>query len=73
VTTMLAVEAPSDSRAGFVISGRDVSEMSDNTLVLSMELVPELERTVRIVKTRGSAHDGSRHVLRISRDGIVVE
>jgi circadian clock protein KaiC len=73
VTTMLAVEAPSDVRGGYVISGRDVSEMSDNTLVLSMELVPELERTIRIVKTRGSAHDGARHVLRISREGIVVE
>ena len=73
VTSMLVVEAPGDARGAFVISGRDVSEMSDNTLVLAMELVPELERTIRIVKTRGSAHDGARHVLRISRQGIVVE
>ena len=73
VTAMLIVEAPGDARGAFVISGRDVSEMSDNTLVLAMELVPELERTIRIVKTRGSAHDGARHVLRISRQGIVVE
>ena len=73
VTSMLVVESPSDARSGFVISGRDISEISDNTLVLSMELVPELARAIRIVKTRGSAHDGARHVLRISREGIVVE
>ena len=56
-----------------MISGRDVSEMSDNTLLLAMDLAPELVRTVRVIKTRGSAHDGARHVLRISRQGIVVE
>jgi circadian clock protein KaiC len=73
ITSMLVVEAPGDTGGGYVISGRDVSEMSDNTLLLAMELTPELVRTVRIIKTRGSAHDGARHVLRISRLGIVVE
>ena len=71
ITSMLIVEAVGGG--GYVISGRDVSEMSDNTLLLAMELVPELVRTVRIIKTRGSAHDGARHVLSISRRGIVVE
>ena len=73
ITSMLIVEAPGDTGSGYIISGRDVSEMSDNTLLLAMELRPEFERTVRIIKTRGSAHDGARHVLRISRGGIVVE
>jgi len=73
ITSMLIVEAPGDTGSGYIISGRDVSEMSDNTLLLAMELRPEFERTVRIIKTRGSAHDGARHVLRISRRGIVVD
>lgn len=73
ITSMMVVEAPGDTGGGYVISGRDVSEMSDNTLLLAMELTPELVRTVRVIKTRGSAHDGARHVLRISRLGIVVE
>jgi circadian clock protein KaiC len=73
ITSMLVVETAGAMTSSFVISGKDVSEMSDNTLLLGMELGPELERTIRIVKTRGSAHDGARHVLRISREGIVVE
>ncbi|HEV8240981.1 MAG TPA: ATPase domain-containing protein [Thermoanaerobaculia bacterium] len=73
VTSMLTVETAGATPLGFVVSGKDVSEMSDNTLLLGMELGPDLVRTVRIIKTRGSAHDGARHVLRISRPGIVVE
>ena len=73
ITSMLIVETAGEAGGGYVISGRDISEMSDNTLLLAMELVPELERTVRVIKTRGSAHDGARHVLRISRQGIVVD
>lgn len=73
ITSMLIVETAPNAPSNTVITGRDVSEMSDNTLLLGMELGPELQRTVRIVKTRGSAHDGARHVLRISREGIVVD
>ena len=70
---MMVVETAGATTNNFIISGKDVSEMSDNTLLLGMDLGPELQRTVRIIKTRGSAHDGARHVLRISRGGIVVE
>jgi circadian clock protein KaiC len=73
VTSMLTVETAGATGHAFVVSGKDVSEMSDNTLLVGMELGSELVRTVRIIKTRGSAHDGARHVLRISREGIVVE
>ena len=72
ITSMLIVETAPAAPVNTVITGRDVSEMSDNTLLLGMELGPELERTIRIVKTRGSAHHGGRHVLRISSQGIVV-
>lgn len=54
--------------------GRErVLNMSDNTLLLGLEIGPELERTIRILKSRGSAHDGRAHPLRIAKTGIVVE
>ncbi len=73
ITTMMIVETPHTAPGSTVVTGRDISEMSDSTILLSMELGPELQRTIRIVKTRASAHDGARHVLRISREGIVVD
>jgi hypothetical protein len=52
-----------------------ISFMSDNTLFLGMEVGPaqELVRTIRVIKSRGSAHDGSRHILFIGRGGVIVE
>jgi hypothetical protein len=38
-----------------------------------MDLSGELTRGVRIIKTRGSAHDGRLHLLRIGRFGMAVE
>jgi len=38
-----------------------------------MHLGEDLLRTIRIVKARGSAHDGRRHSLRIGAQGLVVE
>jgi circadian clock protein KaiC len=72
ITSMLTVEAPGVAVAGEVMTGKDVSYMSDNILLLSMDLSGELTRGIRIIKTRGSAHDGRLHELRISRNGMVV-
>jgi circadian clock protein KaiC len=44
----------------------------DNLLALGMELEGELTRSIRILKTRGSAHDGGSHTLMISRAGLEV-
>ena len=73
ITSLLLLEAPGDLIAGQLQTGKDVSYMSDNILVVSMDLEGELRRTVRILKTRGSAHDGTRHVLRIGPHGMLVE
>ncbi len=73
ITSMLALESASGIPEGPPPEGRDVSYMSDNILSLSVELGDELTRSVRILKTRASAHDGRRHVLHIGPDGIEVE
>jgi circadian clock protein KaiC len=53
--------------------GSDVSYMSDNIVALSMEFGEDLHRRIRIIKTRGSAHDGRRKTLHITSQGITVE
>ena len=70
VTAMLALEAEPQDRFS---QGNEVEFMSDNIVLLSMELGTELRRTIRITKSRGSAHDGRGHVLQITGGGIVVE
>jgi len=67
VTAMLLVET---ARAQ---SGPEVAPMVDNILVLEMMLGDDLQRTIRIIKTRGSGHDGRRLPLAISSRGIVVD
>ena len=71
VTTMLLVETARVA-APPGLTGYDISYMSDNILMLEMLLADDLTRTIRIVKSRGSRHDGMRHVLRIAEDGVEV-
>jgi circadian clock protein KaiC len=73
VTSLFLLEASGDVHAGHLETGRSVSYMSDNILVLSVDLERELRRTIRILKTRGSAHDGGRHVMHIGPHGMQVE
>ncbi len=54
------------------ISNQEVSNMSDNILLLRFKPGTVMERTVRVVKTRGSAHDDHEHMLEITSQGIVV-
>ncbi len=71
VTSMLLVET-----AGLLpsqgVTGYEISYMSDNILLLEMLLADDLTRTIRIIKSRGSRHDGRRHVLKIAEDGVEV-
>jgi circadian clock protein KaiC len=71
VTAMLLVET-AGLLSGEGLTGYEVSYMSDNILVLEMLLGDDLTRTIRIIKSRGSRHDGRRHALRIAEDGIEV-
>jgi circadian clock protein KaiC len=71
VTSMLIVEA-SAVLPGHGLTSFEVSYMSDNILLLEMLLGEDLTRTIRIVKSRGSRHDGRRHPLIIGEDGVTV-
>ena len=51
----------------------EVAPMVDNILLLEMMLEETTQRTIRIVKTRGSGYDARRYPLRITSDGIVVD
>jgi circadian clock protein KaiC len=72
VTVMLTAETPraAPDQPPFEAG---VSYMSDNIVSLSVELGAELDRTIRILKTRGSAHDGRKRKLRIGKSGVSVE
>ena len=72
VTSMLLVET-AGLFPGHGITGYEVSYMSDNIIVLEMLLGDDLTRTIRIIKSRGSGHDGRRHPLRITQSGIAVD
>ena len=55
------------------ISDREISNMSDNIVLLRFRAGSEMERTIRIIKTRGSAHDNREHTLTITNQGVVIE
>jgi circadian clock protein KaiC len=50
-----------------------VSAMVDNILLLEVSLRETAERSLRVVKTRGSGYDSRRHGLRISSRGVMVD
>lgn len=55
------------------ISDQQISNMSDNLLLLRFQPGRELKRTLRIIKTRGSAHDSHEHEIHITNEGLVIE
>jgi circadian clock protein KaiC len=55
------------------ISDQQISNMSDNLLLLGFTPGVEMKRTIRIIKTRGSAHDNRQHELEISNNGVIVK
>jgi circadian clock protein KaiC len=67
---ILEEEPPRGPLAGS--AGAHLLYVSDNLLRLEMELGSDLLRTVRILKSRGSAHDGRRRALRITEQGLEV-
>lgn len=54
------------------ISDQEISNMSDNILLLRFREGETMDRTLRIIKTRGSAHDNREHKLEITSKGIVI-
>ncbi|HKO44169.1 MAG TPA: ATPase domain-containing protein [Pyrinomonadaceae bacterium] len=54
------------------ISQNDVSNLSDNVVLLKFDRGYEMHRTLRIIKTRGSAHDNREHEVLITSEGVKV-
>jgi circadian clock protein KaiC len=54
------------------ISDEQISNMSDNLVLLGFTAGEEMQRTIRIIKTRGSNHDNRQHFLEISDKGALV-
>jgi len=54
------------------ISDEEISNMSDNIVLLNFTRGTEMARRVRIIKTRGSAHDHREHTLQINDSGVSI-
>lgn len=55
------------------LSDEEISNMSDNIVLLNFSSDEEMARRIRIIKTRGSAHDHRAHQLEITNTGAVVK
>jgi hypothetical protein len=55
------------------VSDQEISNMSDNLVLVGFTPGPEMKRTIRIIKTRGSQHDNRLHELEINEKGTVVK
>jgi circadian clock protein KaiC len=57
-----------------MITEEQISNMSDNLILLGFrDEADELQRRIRIMKTRGSAHDHRQHTLEIGKQGLVIK
>jgi KaiC/GvpD/RAD55 family RecA-like ATPase len=54
------------------ISDQEISNMSDNIILFRFSSDKEMERTIRVIKTRGSAHDNQERTLRITPKGVQI-
>ena len=74
VSSMFTLEAVGPVAAGQ--ANRSEAEKTvhivDNLLALTMTLDGELKRAVRVIKSRGSAHDGHERTLRIGTQGLEI-
>jgi circadian clock protein KaiC len=55
------------------ISDEEISNMSDNIVLLYFTRGKEMARTIRIIKTRASGHDHREHKLEITGTGVSVK
>lgn len=54
------------------ISDEEVSIMCDNIILLRFKPDKVMERTVRVIKTRGSAHDNEERTLKVTAQGLEI-
>jgi circadian clock protein KaiC len=55
------------------ISDQEISNMADNVILMRFKPGLEMQRTLRIIKTRGSAHDNREHELQITNKGVIIK
>jgi hypothetical protein len=72
VTALLTLET-SELFEVHRLSDEELSNMSDNILLLRLSRAQPMQRTLSIIKTRNSAHDHSERILRITSSGVSVE
>lgn len=71
ITCMMTAELR-DLFAVSNVSDEEISNMSDNLVLLGFTPGEEMKRTIRIIKTRGSGHDNRQHFLEINDQGAMV-
>lgn len=69
ITAIFTIESSGGEHA---YTREGVSNLGDNLMLLEMHLGDELTRTIRVLKTRGSAHDLLRRPLVIGPGGVLV-
>lgn len=72
VTSLLNFETTHGTDGSIGAAGGRFSYMSDNIVLLAMEMDEMMTRTVRIVKSRGTAQDLATHRFTIGAEGATV-
>ncbi|HET8657167.1 MAG TPA: ATPase domain-containing protein [Longimicrobiaceae bacterium] len=72
VTSVLAFETLGPTNSGHTMAIGPISYMADNVILLEMGGEERTRRTVRVMKTRGSAHDPQVRELEIGADGVLL-
>jgi circadian clock protein KaiC len=55
------------------LSDEEISNLSDNIVLLNFRRDAEMTRLIRIIKTRGSGHDHREHKVDITSAGMSIE
>ena len=71
VTCLVIYELPELYETSRILN-QQVANMTDNLILLGLTEDDEVRQTVRIIKTRGSAHENRRHFLSINEKGASV-
>ena len=71
MTGLLLLETALDHEASTVLSGEAISYMADNILLLRYARPGRdgYDRTIEVIKTRGSGHDARTHPLCVNVEG----
>src|SRR5690606_11504247 len=70
ITSVFTFESVEQSITGGASHAGPISYMSDNLLLLDMRGEDTVRRTIRVLKTRGSAHDPKVREMAIGPEGI---